>query len=177
MLLMISGTMLIITMILLYLAWDAQAAHANQLSELYSKHNKKMETPIEELAEKKKQLEIIQQITANRTPAMHILDQISTFPGIGSTLNGGILVITDFKYTTREEVKIGGMAMNFEDMQNFADFLERMTYTDPNGDVHAIFKEMTLPQPTPRPLSANRGTVYQFEITGTLNYFEETEED
>lgn len=163
-LLMISGTMVLITLVLLYLAFDAQARHGEELRDRYSSFIKKMEPTIEDLEKKREQLEIIHQITSDRAGVLEILDRISAFPGMGSTKDGGVLTLDGFKYSVRNEVTFEGTAINFEDMQRFADFLERMTV-----DGKPVFNDVGLPQPKPVDLSAGRGTVYAFSITCILN--------
>lgn len=171
-LLMISGTMLLITMILIYLAYDTQRAHSELLASRLREYNQSMRPIIEDLDKKKEQLGIIRQITSNRAGAMEILDLLSTFPGMGSTTNNGLLVLNEFNYNNRNEVTIGGISMTFEDMQRFADFLENLVLED-----QLVFAEVGLPQPQPRSLGANRPTVYFFRVNATLNTTRTSDED
>lgn len=163
-LLMISGTMLIITMVLIYLAYDTQRAHSELLASRLREYNQDMRPIIEELDKKKEQLGIIRRITSNRAGAMEILDLLSTFPGMGTTTNNGVLVLNEFNYNNRDEVTIGGISMTFEDMQRFGNFLENLVLND-----QLVFSDVGLPQPTPRSLGQNRPTVYFFRVTATLN--------
>ncbi len=171
-LLMISGTMVVITMILLYLAWDTQARHNGELLKRYGKYNQTMKPTIDELARKKEQLDVIMKITSDRTNPLVIMDQISTFPRIGSSKAGGGLVLTEFKYSARDEVTIGGMAVEFDDMQRFAEFLKTLTV-----DGEPVFATVGLPQPLPIDLSQGRGTVQSFTIQAMLQRFGDQERD
>lgn len=166
-LLMISGVMVIITLILLYLAFDTQRRHSEMLRERYTEYNREMKPTIDDQKTKLEQLDIIEQITSNRASVLEILNQITLFPGLGSTADGGVLTIEEFKYTVRNEVTISGTAISLEDMQQFADYLERM-----NDKGRPIFEKVGLPQPKPVALSHNRGNVYTFSISCVLNEFE-----
>lgn len=162
-LLMISGMMVLITLVLIYLAYDQQADHREELRKRYTAFNREMAPIIDDLEKKEEQLDVIRRITTNRASPMLLLDQISAFPSVGSTRNKGLLTLTDFKYTTRQEVVIAGTVVNFEDMQRFADYLGRMTI-----DGRPVFRSVGLPQPTPMDLSSGRGTIYAFSITAVL---------
>ena len=170
-LLMISGTMVIITLILLYLAYDTQAQHSEQLTKRYKEFISEMRPVVENLEKKEEQLDIIRQITSNRAGMLEILDQIAAFPGMGNTKEGGVLTLEEFKYTVRNDVTVGGTAVNFEDMQSFADYLEQMTIDD-----KAVFSEVGLPKSKPVDLSQGRGTVYSFSIDCVLNDLAESRE-
>lgn len=163
MLLMVSATMVVITLCLLFLAWQAQQDHNAELRERYTVANEDMEELVEELEEKSFQLDIIRRITENRTPALYILDQIATFEGMGSQRVGGVLTLTDFNYSSRDEVNISGTAITPEDFGRFADFLERMQYQE-----RFVFASVSTPQPDPQNLS-RRGQVWAFKITAELN--------
>jgi type IV pilus assembly protein PilM len=167
-LLMISATMVIITLVLIFLAYDTQARHTKVLLNRYTSYNELMKDDVEGLEKKQEQLEILQEIRSDRVGAIEILDLISEFEGLGSTLNGGVITLTQFKYSVRGEVTIGGTVTQFEEMQRFADFLEHLSY-----DGRLVFDNVGLPKPTPFDLSKKRGTVYAFSIESKLNIITE----
>ncbi len=162
-LLAVSGAMVLITLVLVYLTIDAQATHSERLRDLYTEYNEAMAPIVEELREKEMQLEIIKGITDDRTPPLFILDQVSTFPEIGSTKDGGQLTLTDFRYM-RNEVTVEGNTTDFDLAGEFQDFLERLEH---NG--RPVFVNVSTPQMGTLQLSANRGTVHTFSINATLN--------
>ncbi len=162
-LLAVSGAMVLITLVLVYLTIDAQATHSERLRDLYTEYNEDMAPIVEELYEKETQLEIIKGITDDRTPPLFILDQISTFPGIGSTRDDGRLTLTDFRYA-RNEVTVEGNVIDFDVAGEFAEFLENLEHTG-----RPVFTRVGTPQMGTLQLSHNRGNVHTFTINATLN--------
>lgn len=162
-LLVLSAVMLLITGAVLYLAWDERVAHARELEVSYSNHNRLMAPIVEQIEQKRTQLEIIESIRTGRAPALYILDQITTFPGIGSTLDGGRLTLTEFKYTPRDEVVVAGHALSVEDIGAFTRFLEEMTFND-----QPVFSNVGIPANQARDLSRNRGTVWSYSVSAAL---------
>ncbi|MCC5875090.1 MAG: pilus assembly protein PilM [Candidatus Sumerlaeia bacterium] len=162
-LLVLSAVMVLITGAVIYLAWDERLAHAAELEVSYRNHNRAMAPLVEQIEQKRTQLEIIESIRTGRAPALYILDQITTFPGIGSTLDGGRLVLTEFRYTPRDEVILAGDALSVEDIGAFSRFLEDLDY---NGA--AVFDNVGIPANQSRELSRGRGNVWTFSMTASL---------
>lgn len=163
-LLVVSAAMVVITLFLLYLLYDAQASERAALADRYTAYNRKMKPLVDSLEEKKKQLSILRKLTSDRVSPMVILDMISTYPAIGSVPTGGSLTIREFKYGTGRDVTLAGDAINFEDIQHFADYLEKMTFND-----QKVFSQVGLPQPAPSELSGGRGNIWTFTIPAMLN--------
>ncbi len=168
----LSGMMIFITLVLAYLAWDVQAKHNEELAQRYRTYTSDMEPLIDSLGVKKEQLDIINGYTSNQAAALHILDQISTFPGVGNINDNGVLTLTGFRYISGErgEVKFEGVVLNFTDIQRFADFLEKMT-----DGTQKVFSSVDLPQPKPGEL--NGESVYQFDLLAYLNDYNSEDEE
>lgn len=162
-LLVLSAVMVLITGAVIYLAWDERLAHAAELEVSYRNHNRAMAPLVEQIQQKRTQLEIIESIRTGRAPALYILDQITTFPGVGSTLDGGRLVLTEFRYTPRDEVIIAGDALSVEDIGAFSRFLEDLNYND-----NPVFSTVGIPANQSRELSRGRGNVWTFSLTAQL---------
>lgn len=161
-LLMISGTMVFITLVLIYLAMSMQSEHRQMLADRYSSYNKKMDSIVSELEEKKKRLEIIDSIKTNRASPLAILDQISTYPALGSTKKGGRLVLTEFKYGLTDDVIIRGTAVEMDDISDFTSYLDKLSW-----EGRPIFREVGIPQPQRNELSG-RGQVWNFTLNCIL---------
>lgn len=162
-LLVLSAVMVLITGAMLYLAWDERVAHARELDSSYRNHNRKMSSVVESIEQKRTQLNIIESIRTGRAPALHVLDQLATFPGMGSTLDGGRLVLTEFKYSPRDEVTLSGDALSVEDISSFHNFLEGLEYQG-----NPVFSRVGLPANQARELSRGRPNVWVFSINATL---------
>lgn len=163
-LLMIGATMLFITLVLLYLAYDRQAGFNRDLGNRLRSYNRDMKRVVEDLEAKQDQIDIVESRQSDRAPAMEILDQFSRFPGIGSSLEGGRLTLSSFQYTQGEEVTIAGDALELENIGEFTDYLERMSYGG-----KPIFLDVGIPTNAPVELSRNRGTIWQFTLNARLN--------
>jgi type IV pilus assembly protein PilM len=162
-LLVISGFMLVITLILLFLAYDTRARDARKLSDRYTKYNREMKSYVDSLDEKEKQLEIIRKITTDRASPMYILNELTKFDRMGSVENGGTLTLTEFKYGTAKELTIAGYAVELDDVNRFSDYMEKLTYGGKR-----VFHSVGLPQPSPEDLPG-RKTVWKFQITAVLS--------
>ncbi|CAN5199194.1 hypothetical protein BH09SUM1_BH09SUM1_24350 [soil metagenome] len=172
MLLVISAAMVFIAAILIYLALDMQKEHRDRLTSLYKKYNREMSSVVEDLDLKKKKLAIVDNIKTDRASALVVLDQVSAFPLIGSTLVKGKLTIRDFKYDTTDDVQISGDAMDIEDISNFADYLSKMSY---NGG--PIFRQVGIPANKPSEALGNRGRIWEFSITCALSHMKSASEE
>ena len=163
-LLMIGATMLFITLVLLSLAFDRQSGYNRDLANRLKAYNRDMRREVEDLDEKQEQIKIVESRQSDRAPAMEILDQLSRFPGIGTSLEGGHLTLSSFQYTQGEEVTIAGDALELENIGEFTDYLERMNYGGKK-----IFQDVGIPTNAPVELSRNRGTIWQFTLNARLN--------
>lgn len=162
--LILSALMVLIMVGMLYMAWAQRQEHAAELAARYKKYNSDMRPLVEQIEAKRQQLAIIDRIKTGRAPALHILDQLSLFPGMGSSLRGGRLVLTEFRYTASDEVVIAGDALSVEDISEFNRYLENMMYKD-----KPVFRAVGIPANSPRDLSRDRGTIWTFSLTATLN--------
>jgi hypothetical protein len=162
--LILSALMVLIMVGMLYMAWAQRQEHAAELAARYKKYNNDMRPLVEQIEAKRQQLAIIDRIKTGRAPALHILDQLSLFPGMGSSLRGGRLVLTEFRYTASDEVVIAGDALSVEDISEFNRYLENMMYKD-----KPVFRAVGIPANSPRDLSRDRGTIWTFSLTATLN--------
>ncbi|MCC6547041.1 pilus assembly protein PilM [Candidatus Sumerlaeota bacterium] len=163
MLLAISGFMVVITMLLLFITYSTRASAVEELTKRYTEYNKKMRSYVESLDEKEKQLDIIRNITTDRASPMFILNEITKFDGVGSVETGGTLTIEEFKYGTTKDVTISGYAVASEDIVRFSDYLEKLTI-----DGKEVFSTVGLPQPTGEDLPG-RKTVWKFTLNAVLN--------
>lgn len=163
MLLAISGFMVVITLLLLFVAYSSRANVVKELTKRYTEYNKEMRSYVESLDEKEKQLEIIRKITTDRASPMYIINEIAKFDGVGSVESGGTLTIDEFKYGTTKDVTISGYAVASEDIVRFSDYLEKLTL-----DGKQVFSNVGLPQPTGEDLPG-RKTVWKFTLTAVLN--------
>lgn len=162
-LLVLSAVMVLITGAMLYLAWDERVAHARELDSSYRSHNRKMAPVVESIEQKRTQLNIIESIRTGRAPALYVLDQLATFSGMGSTLDGGRLVLTEYRYSPRDEVTISGDALSVEDISSFHSFLEGLEYQG-----NPVFSRVGLPANQARELSRGRPNIWVFSINATL---------
>jgi Tfp pilus assembly PilM family ATPase len=164
-LLVVSATMILITLVLVYLAFDIQSAHKQELERLYREHNRAMRTVVEDIELKQERLEIIDGIKTRQASPLAILDQLTTYPGVGSTIQSGRLTLTNFKYSQAGEVIIAGMALDLEDISSFADFLGKVSWQE-----EPIFLEIGIPTSQPSDaLGRNRPKVWTFSITCKLS--------
>ncbi|MEO8377356.1 MAG: pilus assembly protein PilM [Candidatus Sumerlaeota bacterium] len=163
MLLAISGFMVVITMLLLFVAYSTRANAMKELTRRYTNYNKNMRTYVDTLDEKEKQLDIIKKITTDRANPMYILNEIAKFDGAGSVASGGTLTIEEFKYGTTKDITISGYAVASEDIVRFSDYLEKLKVGEKQ-----VFSTVGLPQPTGEDLPG-RKTVWKFTLTAVLN--------
>lgn len=162
-LLMLSATMVLITLVLLYLAFDRQNSYNETLTARYKAYNREMRSLVGDLEDKQERIEIIERKKSDFVSPLTILDQISRFDAIGSTQNNGRLVLTEFSYTTSDEVKLAGMASELEDIGAFTDYLSRLRVED-----EPVFASIGVPTNSPNELSHRRGTVWTFSLTAIL---------
>jgi len=163
-LLSISATMVLITLVLVYLAFDRQSQHSAELGGRYLEYNREMRPLVEDIELKEERLEIIDQIRKDQASPLYILDQLTTFPTMGSTDKQGRLTLTGFKYSQPGEVIVSGMAIDLEDISLFADFMQKLSWKDT-----PLFGEVGIPQSQPSDaLGRLRDRVWTFTINCRL---------
>jgi Tfp pilus assembly PilM family ATPase len=160
----ISATMVFITLVLVYLTFDMQTQYRGQLASRYRQYNREMRPIVDDIELKRERLEIIDSIKKQMASPLELMDQLTTFPGMGATNNKGRLTLTNLKYSQTGEVAIAGMSLDLEDVSSFADFLEKLTWRD-----NLMFAEVGIPQSQPsESLGRGRPRVWTFSINARL---------
>jgi type IV pilus assembly protein PilM len=162
-LLVISGTMVFITLVLAWFAYDRQSEYRTELAALYSDYNREMQRTVGDIAEKEERIRIIEEKKSDRASPLVLLDQITGFPKIGSTVNGGSLTLTEFRYHANNEVVIAGTAIELSDIGEFTEFLRTLQHND-----RPVFADIGIPNSSPVDLPQRRGTVWSFSVTARL---------
>ncbi|MBI1290398.1 hypothetical protein GC173_04050 [bacterium] len=163
-LLMVSAAMVLITLVLVYLAFDMQARHSSELGKRYLSYNREMRPLVEDIELKEERLEIIEQIRKDQASPLYVLDQLTTFPSIGSTDRKGRLTLSNFKFTQAGDITVEGMALDLEDISLFADYMQKLSWKE-----QPLFGEVGIPQSQPSDsLGRNRPRVWTFSINCRL---------
>jgi len=149
----VSGTLLLITLVLGGGAWFRLNDIRNQELQAYRRISTKMASLVADLNEMQAKQEIIDEFLEDPNSGLVVLRNIAAAPMIPGRVN-----LTNIEFVKGDEVKIEGNAKAIPDINNFQQYLR--------GTGHFLIVDV--PKQDPRS-DVNRTTIYVFTIDCTLN--------
>jgi len=163
--LMLLGAMALIALTVTYLYFSGLYNWRQERLSRYERYNARMETEVKELKEKKRKIAILEEYQRDRAYSLGILNAISAYPKIGPANKNGRLTITNFVYTSGDEVKIEGHSLDIPDIFDFVSYLEKIEI-----DGKRAFRHVQVRSHSPKDLSG-RPNVYAYQL---ICYLQET---
>lgn len=159
----VTGCIALVALVMVGVWWFARAEVDRVSAERYAGYIEEMEPLTREVGDKQRRMEIIEDIRADKTGALDILEAISAYPDIGPTTRNGRLTLKEFTFTIDEEVRIAGDALTPEDVNKFLLYLQDLK--KPSGNLFVAVDSQGV---TPGTLPRRDTPIYSFQLVGRL---------
>lgn len=163
-LLMITATLLIVAGALGSLLYLSESSLRRKKEESFVEAIRLMRPHVEQIAEKRRKVQIIERIRAERSSALALLNRISAYPMVRPVPEGGTLTLSDFRFEAGKDVTISGKALSIEDINAFVAYLRSI-----KDGQKPFFADVRATQQTPTRLAGRDQQMYDFKIVAPLD--------
>jgi len=150
--LLVTAGLILATIFLLVLYLSEKRMAQKALTKFYDKEISKIEPIVKELKDKEDKLQIIKSYIKDQKSAIAILNALELYNPFRDRLS-----LKEFTYTKDDSIKMIGWAVDFSDITNFKNYLERLGY----------FEQVRIVDRPPDDLNNQR--VFRFEIECLLS--------
>ncbi len=150
--LLATASLIVVVIVLSFLFLSEKNRSRKTLIKFYDKEIAKMEPIVNELKDKEDKLQIIRSYIIDQNSAIAILNDLESYKAFKNRLS-----LKEFNYTKDDSITMLGWAVDFSDITNFKNYLEKLGY----------FERVRIIDRPPDDL--NRHKVFRFELECTLS--------